>query len=640
MKNWLVIHNDNIPNALLKEFKEKQNILKFDITPALQMNENFSFDNEATEILESHFLNEKTYDCIFIPYNLNKELYLDFSGLKIALHIRLSHRLSHTFCPIVFYGNEDPLHVAKLSPHSNILFSIGTLTSNKISYEDFNLTSNHLKEMAFEDYANFLKELNLNPSVNYKSHHSVANEFALFQWSTFIGCDDQIDEVKVNLKTRLYFKYLEALRLFDTDVGWTFGIDQRDPGFPNISIDGKINEGKDKDGKEKYQLAKVLLIDDEAKKGWDSFYDNLFKLNPDENSRVDFDSLRLVNLERKEVECKTFLDRMPIIEQAQKKVKEFDPDIVLLDLRLHDDDFKQGVSPDDLTGIQILRRIEKINRGIQVIITSASNKIWNYEASEKTGLGVDGYIIKSDDENPEESVKKICKKVNDLIPKAVFLKAVEEKMASIKQLFPEKESEDYIKNNSFYISSLTNLDVAFKLFNDSKINKKYNAFGFLQLFMILEDFVKREDICWDYSKKFVVKNGNTEVIVVKRDDKRSYIKTENIMRGDLRFKNIYTIGEATFDHWIDTNIRVSSVLIFRNGLPNADQYKWPELRNLRNDIAHGNDEIKSEYILYILNFLLFVLNNDNLKETNIDKGFKKKSESDKLNDLQNKFKKH
>ncbi len=636
MRNWLVIHNDNIPKSLLKDFKEgQQDVLEFDITPALQMNENFSFDYETAEILKNHFSNKKKYDCIFIPYNLNKELYLDFSGLKVALHIRLSPELKHTFCPIVFYGYEDPLLVAKLSPYSKILFSIGSLTSSKISFENFNLTCDYLNEMTHEDYFNFLNELNIIPADDYKSHHSTANELALFQWSTFIGCDDQIDEVKVN-RTRLYFKYLEARRLFNSDDGWGSEIVNNDFEPPKIMINGNIKEGKNKEGKTIYRLARVLLIDDEAKKGWDSFYDNLFKLNSDEGDRVVFDSLKLVDKEDREIKFKT-LNKGQIIEAAIKKVIEFDPDIVLLDLRLHDDDFKD-VSPNELTGIQILRGIEKINRGIQVIITSASNKIWNYEASEKIGLGVDGYIIKSDDENPENSVLKIYEKVNDLIPKAWFLKAVEEKIIRVKGLFPEDGTDDFAKNNSFYISSLTNLDVAFKLLNDSRINKKYNAFGFLQLFMILEDFVKREDICWSYSKKFVVKNGNTEVIVVKRDEKRSYIKTENITKDDVIFKNIYTIGEAPFDHWLDTNLRVSSVLIFRNGLPNADQYKWPELRDLRNDIAHGKDEIENDYVLYILDLLLFVLNNANLKETNIDKGFKKKSESEKLNDLKNKFK--
>jgi CheY-like chemotaxis protein len=641
MKNWLVIHNENIPRSLLKDFKEgQQDVLEFDITPALQMNESFSFDYETAEILKNHFSNKKKYDCIFIPYNLNKELYLDFSGLKVAFHIRLSPELDHTFCPIVFYGYENPLHVAKLSQYSKILFSIGslTLTSSKISFENFNLTCDYLKEMTHEDYVNFLNELNIIPADDYKSHHSTANELALFQWSTFIGCDDQIDEVKVN-RNRLYFKYLEAKRVFNADVGWGSEIDYNDFEPPEIIINGNIKKGKDKEGKPKYRLAKVLLIDDEAKKGWDSFYANLFKLNPVEEERVVFDSLKLQDKKGKEIKFKNS-NREQILEAAIKKVVEFDPDIVLLDLRLQDDDFKQEVSPNELTGIQILRGIEKINRGTQVIITSASNKIWNYEASEKTGLGVDGYIIKSDDENPEESVKRICKKVTELLPKADFLKAVEKRMISIKQLFPVKDSEDYIKNNSFYSNSSINIEVAFKLLNDSIINKKYSSFGFLQLFMILEDFVKRKDVCCLYKKKFVVTNGDSEVIVVKRDEKISCIKLEDITKGEIFFSNIYFLGEAIFDHWIDTNLKISSVLIFRNGLPNANKYKWPELRDLRNAIAHGNDEIENKDVLDLLDLLLFVLNNANLKETNVNKGLKNKSASEKLNDLENKFKKY
>ena len=63
MRNWLVIHNDNINKSLLKDFKEsQQEVLEFDITPALQMNENFSFDYETAEILKNHFSNKKKYE--------------------------------------------------------------------------------------------------------------------------------------------------------------------------------------------------------------------------------------------------------------------------------------------------------------------------------------------------------------------------------------------------------------------------------------------------------------------------------------------------------------------------------------------------------------------------------------------------
>ena len=44
----------------------------------------------------------------------------------------------------------------------------------------------------------------------------------------------------------------------------------------------------------------------------------------------------------------------------------------------------------ELTGIKILEYIKSLNKGIQVIITTASNKIWNYENSSNAN----GYILK------------------------------------------------------------------------------------------------------------------------------------------------------------------------------------------------------------------------------------------------------
>ena len=633
MRNWLVIHNDNIPKSLLKDFKEgQQDVLEFDITPALQMNENFSFDYETAEILKNHFSNKKKYECIFIPYNLNKELYLDFSGLKVALHIRLSPELDHTFCPIVFYGYEDPLHVAKLSPYSKILFSIGslTLTSSKISFENFNLTCDYLKEMTHEAFVNFLNELNIIPVDDYKSHHSTANELALFQWSKYIGCDDQIAEVKVN-RNRLYFKYLEAKRLFKTDVGWVSEIEKNDLGPPQINItlkykeekinppeyiiNGNIKEGKDKEGKTEYRLAKVLLIDDEAKKGWESFYANLFKLNPVEEERVAFDSLKLQDKEGREIKFKN-LNREQIIESAINKVEEFDPDIVLLDLRLQDDDFIQDVSPNNLTGIQIAKAIHIINKGIQVIITSASNKIPNYLASFKKGLGVDGYIIKSLDIDPEVAIIEIIKTINNSIQRAEFLKPVVQKIKLIKSLLHPKNDDETKGLDIFIKLAEVNLEIALKLFNDYTINPRYINFGFLQLFMLIEDFVKTEGVFRLYYKDdkpiCVVKCKDIDVLVLEHK------KSPMMDYHDKKKRYIYKTGNSNYDRSVDTNYKVSSLLIFRYGLENSDQLNWIELRDIRNNkAAHPGSLVEQGEALSLLDFIAYLMTDNKQNDCNI-----------------------
>ena len=621
MKNWLVIHNDNIPKSLLKDFKEgQQDVLEFDITPALQMNENFSFDYETAEILKNYFSNKKKYDCIFIPYNLNKELYLDFSGLKVALQIRLTPELEHTFCPIVFYGYEDPLLVAKLSPYSKILFSIGslTLTSSKISFENFNLTCDYLKEMTHEDYVNFLNELNIMPVDDYKSHHSTANELALFQWSKYIGCDDQISEVKVN-RNRLYFKYLEAKRLYNDDVGWVSEIDNKDSGPPPIKINGKIKVGIDKEGKIKYRLAKVLLIDDEAKKGWDSFYANLFKHNPVQENRVVFDSLKPQDIEGKQLKFKT-LNRAQIIELAINKVKDFDPDIILLDLRLQDDDFNQDVSPNDLTGIQIAQKIHVINKGIQIIITSASNKIPNYLASSKQGLGVDGYVIKSNDTNPEKQIGIIVKSISDLIPRAVFLKKIFSLTGEIEVLLDHTDQ-------TFKTNSINDLEIAFRLIYEGVKEEKFMNFGFLQLFQIIESYLKLPNVFLFDGNFGYVYRGNEKIEVLKKNKKlckNGYDFFDH--KFDESFKwmldDITKKYKKKSTHEITTANLAQIVLVYRYDASKETIVKWGNLNTARNTKAvHGSNTKKGLIsvieIEEILNLLIYLINPVNQESASV-----------------------
>ena len=56
---------------------------------------------------------------------------------------------------------------------------------------------------------------------------------------------------------------------------------------------------------------------------------------------------------------------------------------------------------EDITSVQILKEIKKYNAGIQVIIFSATNKVWNLLALQR--YGADGFIIKEGPENSKDS---------------------------------------------------------------------------------------------------------------------------------------------------------------------------------------------------------------------------------------------
>ena len=121
--NALLIHNDNLPTTLINGFN---NHLKFDIGQAKILEFDFSFDREVYNQLNPVF-KSKNFNVIFIPYSLSLNNYLELSGLRLALHIRLTQMWNHRYIPIVFIGHETKEQIAKLTDYGGFLFSSGFL---------------------------------------------------------------------------------------------------------------------------------------------------------------------------------------------------------------------------------------------------------------------------------------------------------------------------------------------------------------------------------------------------------------------------------------------------------------------------------------------------------------------------------
>ena len=88
---------------------------------------------------------------------------------------------------------------------------------------------------------------------------------------------------------------------------------------------------------------------------------------------------------------------------------------MILDLRLHKEDFNNKPI-DEITGFKILEKIKNHNKGIQVIIFSATNKIWNLQALQNAGA--DGFIIKESPNNnfepgfTKQSIEKMLQSIS------------------------------------------------------------------------------------------------------------------------------------------------------------------------------------------------------------------------------------
>lgn len=472
MKN-LVIQN-NLPDIILKKGDDVPILLD---NPQTLIGENYNFEiNLYNDIEEKLKTNE--YGCVIVHLNLNSNNCLNLNGLDVAYSIRLSPELNHQFVPIIILGSIDLEIVLRLNSKANILLTPGIYYKN-ISSEGLEFIDNtNWKSISKEDFDEFLDRIEIKAPSNYQSHHSIANEWSILRWAEALNIsnDPALDTVKQKIDGLLFFRYLKSK--YPTHP--TFEI-------PNFIIEEKIS---------------VLYIDDEWEKGWDFVLDNFFNRSNDitfKTFKKEYKSLSKNNIIK---ECEAEISNSPL------------PDILLLDLRLSDQDFNSRST--ELTGYKILQKIKGyfdedkyfvagINPGIQVIIFTASNKVWNL--TDLLLAGADGFILK---ESPELGVNssyvkdglksfvtqlKICVTRKFLKPFYESIKTIKNELK--KSLWHDKHSpEQQLAITAFEGFVISMMESAFDILHDINFDSRKNKLrqAFLFLYQILEEYVKLDSI--------------------------------------------------------------------------------------------------------------------------------------------------
>ena len=293
------------------------------------------FDDQRLSDLAEQLIQPHEPDVLVIPVFLGNPT--DYNGFRLAMHVRL------TRAP----GFNQP-HIVLLTSESNDEFQrhcpyIRFLQSDKVTYIDYDhvVITRHLEKLTPENEVYRLdKNLHHFDIIKPDSdddHHNLDGKLALLSWSEAIGCIDELNHLSGRFGTQLHFKV----------SAWTSRLDVR-----------ATNEATIKFGTDKH---KILLIDDQVNDGWLTFFQSLFSSSQIELSHLDFNHLSK--------------DSEEIVKRAVEKVSETDPDVVILDLRLCDSDAAGVYGGKELTGLRVLREIKSFNKGIQVIVLSASNKI-------------------------------------------------------------------------------------------------------------------------------------------------------------------------------------------------------------------------------------------------------------------------
>jgi len=359
----------------------------------------------------------------------------------LAYHIRLSEELGDKrFIPIVILSDLDGYNLNQFTTLARILFTknifIGDNNPSTIEFYKNNLTTNEDLKNNFKE--EFLNVVEIEAPKDYLSSHSIANEWSIYRWGKYLGIENE--DIEQNISSMLYFKYLK----------YKYPIEDTDELNPNTLT----------------QIGRVLYIDDEWKKGWKDIFESLF-------SSLKFEC---IEEEYKDKEASE------IINFVTEKINDYTPDTVILDLRLHDDDFKEDVNIDDLTGIKILKIIkEEINRGIQCIALTASQnslileKLYEYD--------IVGYVKKEHPHNYKLDTKENINKIVTLVDKGLenkYLKDIWITQEKIKNL-----NNFTITGEDDLLSELfTNSQFVFDILNGKAENK--NNMAILSIYKCFE----------------------------------------------------------------------------------------------------------------------------------------------------------
>jgi CheY-like chemotaxis protein len=399
------------------------------------------------------------------------------------------------YLPIVILSDVDSYILNKVEPLGRILFTknIYLGKNNKKTVEEFN--TKNLKNLTEDEYKiDFLNRIAVEEYGDNTNRHSIANEWAICQWANQLDVSTvNIGKIKDKVSSMLYFKYLTK----------KYNLEKKH----NISITKSNINGK------------ILLIDDKWQDGWKDIMNGFCKAY---YSGVEFDTLEeeIKNRDIKEIET-----------LAIEKIKQFDPHIILLDLRLQKDEnenSKNKKTISKISGIKLLKVIKTFNPSIQIIVfTASSNSLILDELYKNNVLG---YIKKDSPEDRYITPKTNLKKLDTMIKGGLekkYLKdiwAITEDLSKLNFL----EHKDKSKINELKIS----IKSVFEILN-SDISKSF-LYAMLSIYKSIEIinslYIKEKnlDIFWIDTKKTLPCYNSTENKLLEILDKKLHIKDADL----------------------------------------------------------------------------------------------------------------
>ena len=473
--NILVIHNDNLPdisvkdeNIRIKELKLEPPVIDFD-----------NYDEFVSDVLGAEFKqNKNNYDLIVLPYSLSSKNYMEFSGITVALHIRLTKDWNHTKKPILFVGPDKPEEVMKFSPLGDFLNTSYVFKTPKKGESDFLRMFEYIRddissEMSDSQYEQFINRIHIEAPANY-GRHALANEWSMMRWTQ--RYKNLEGKFVSGVQSLLFLKYLLVKNQIIEKIK---NKDKSQAIIANIKdlIHSPVGLHK---------CPKIMFIDDEYKKGWGSIFSQIFKdSGVDENNFLIFKDF--VKGEAKGI----------LINKINAFIDNNDADLFIVDLRLHDADF--NCTYDEISGHEIIKHLANgQHKGKQIIIFTASEKANNLKLIVENNPNITDYVIK---DSPDKKVKKTSSNSFDSFSQAV------------QKAFKRIYIRQYLTQLIAIFGSYEGIPFKLRNFIDllilDKSENKNNVVGSMLIILnaYLEDYItSQRGFCIDGNQKLIYKN--------------------------------------------------------------------------------------------------------------------------------------
>jgi len=469
-------------------------------------------------------------------------------ALALGLYLRLSvtEVRSNALVPIIFTSEKTIKSFFPYKPYSQLL-----LTPNVYFEPREGIIIDAVKPLDATKYEeDFLSFIRVNPGSE-TGGHSLAN-----QWGASVldrlqnnGVSSGYAVLDSDAK-KLYFKYV-LVQTFNV-ASYLSGKEQ--PRYAMTSRTKIHANGK-----------RILLIDDEADKGWEYVLKRMIVTN-----EGDFDVIK-----RKVESYNAFT------KEEKERIEKGNYDLILLDLRMNGIAEENIYKPDDFSGMKILKQIKKDSPGTQVIMFTASNKAWNLKAL--LDAGADGYYIK---ESPEYKFSNnfsianydaLRENVKNCLKRS-YLRDIDVRMKDLRRLFN-------INITDLKKSILNQLAVSYELLKDGHFQ-----FAYISLYQTIElindEYLDRGDKgVWyivetdEDAKSWTTQNFRHECVEAKTKEKDN-VKYPEWQKMASLYYQLWKQTDKSFGYQIKTLINERNSFMHNDCNSNSDIYTEKGYLNL------------------------------------------------------------